>query len=69
MSEKKETEHLILMTSMEQNMCFLALREGSFIDKLAYKILHGKPVPEDHIVEILPEHKHPKIEKTTDKPF
>ena len=39
------------------------------MQKLADKILHGKPIPEDHVVEVLPEHKHPEVEQTSDKPF
>jgi hypothetical protein len=54
---------------MEQSIIYHALKESNMMEKLANKILHGKPIPEDHVVEVLPEHKHPEVEQTSDKPF
>ena len=63
------TKEVVILESLEQSVIYKALKESKMLSDLATKILHGKPVPEDHVVEILPEHKHPEVEKTSDKPF
>ena len=59
----------MILDSLEQSVIYKALKESQLMEKLADKILHGKPIPEDHVVEVLPEHKHPEGEQTSDKPF
>jgi hypothetical protein len=54
---------------MEQSIIYHALKESNLMEKLANKILHGTSIPEDHVVEVLPEHKGPEVNKTSDKPF
>ena len=63
------TKEVVILESVEQSIIYKALKDSKILSDLATKILHGKPVPEDHVVEILPEHKHPEVEKTSDKPF
>ena len=63
------TKEVVILESIEQSIIYKALKESKMLSDLATKILHGKPIPEDHVVEILPEHKHPEVEKTSDKPF
>ena len=63
------TKEVVILDSSEQTLICKALQETRIIPNLIHKILHGKPVPEDPVVEILPEHKHPEVEKTSDKPF
>ncbi len=63
------TKEVVILESVEQSIIYKALKDSKILSDLATKILHGKPIPEDHIVEILPEHKHPEVEKTSDKPF
>jgi len=63
------SKEVIILEHDEQSIIYKALKESKMLSDLASKILQGKPVPEDHVVEILPEHKHPEVEKTSDKPF
>ena len=63
------TNEVVILESVEQSIIYKALKDSKILSDLATKILHGKPVPENHVVEILPEHKHPEVEKTSDKPF
>jgi len=63
------TKEVVILESVEQSIIYKALKDSKILSDLATKILHGKPIPEDHVVEILPEHKHPEVEKTSDKPF
>lgn len=60
------TKEVILLESVEQSIIYKALKDSKMLSDLASKILQGKPVPENHVVEILPEHKHPEIEKTSE---
>ena len=60
------TKEVVILESLEQSVIYKALKESKMLSDLATKILHGKPVPEDHVVEILPEHKHPEVEKTSE---
>ena len=62
-------QEYVILDSLEQSVIYEALKESQLMEKLADKILHGKPIPEDHVVEVLPEHKHPEVEQTSDKPF
>tara|TARA_R100000152_G_scaffold7714_1_gene3039 strand:+ start:904 stop:1098 length:195 start_codon:yes stop_codon:yes gene_type:complete len=62
-------QEYVILDSLEQSVIYKALKESQLMEKLADKILHGKPIPEDHVVEVLPEHKHPEVEQTSDKPF
>lgn len=62
-------QEYVILDSLEQSVIYKALKESKLMEKLADKILHGKPIPEDHVVEVLPEHKHPEVEQTSDKPF
>jgi|TARA_R100001480_G_scaffold53942_2_gene67114 hypothetical protein len=63
------TKEVVILESVEQSIIYKALKDSKILSDLATKILHGKPIPEDHVVEILPEHKHPEVKKTSDKPF
>ena len=63
------TKEVVILESVEQSIIYKALKDSKILSDLATKILHGKPVPENHVVELLPEHKHPDVEKTSDKPF
>ena len=60
------TKEVVILESIEQSIIYKALKESKMLSDLATKILHGKPIPEDHVVEILPEHKHPEVEKTSE---
>ena len=62
-------QEYVILDSLEQSVIYKALKESKLMENLADKILHGKPIPEDHVVEVLPEHKHPEVEQTSDKPF
>ena len=62
-------QEYVILDSLEQSVIYKALKESQLMEKLADKILHGKPIPDDHVVEVLPEHKHPEVEQTSDKPF
>ena len=63
------TDEVVILEPVEQSIIYKALKDSKILSDLATKVLHGKPIPEDHVVEILPEHKHPEVEKTSDKPF
>ena len=63
------TKEVVILDSSDQSIIYKALKDSKMLSDLATKILHGKSIPEDHVVEILPEHKHPEVEKTSDKPF
>ena len=60
------TKEVVILESVEQSIIYKALKDSKILSDLATKILHGKPIPEDHVVEILPEHKHPEVEKTSE---
>ena len=60
------TNEVVILESVEQSIIYKALKDSKILSDLATKILHGKPVPENHVVEILPEHKHPEVEKTSE---
>ena len=62
-------QEYVILDSLEQSVIYKALKESKLMEKLADKILHGKPIPEDHVVEVLPEHKGPEVNNTSDKPF
>ena len=59
----------VILDSMEQSIIYHALKESNMMEKLANKILNGTSIPEDHVVEVLPEHKGPEVNKASDKPF
>jgi len=60
------TKEVVILESVEQSIIYKALKDSKILSDLATKVLHGKPIPEDHVVEILPEHKHPEVEKTSE---
>ena len=62
-------QEYVILSSMEQSIIYHALKESNMMEKLANKILHGTSIPEDHVVEVLPEHKGPEVNKASDKPF
>ena len=62
-------QEYVILDSMEQSIIYKALKESNMMQKLADKILNGTSIPEDHVVEVLPEHKGPEVEKASDKPF
>ena len=59
----------IVLDSMEQSIIYRAVKESDLLKRLADKILYGTLIPEDHVVEVLPEHKGPEVNNTSDKPF
>ena len=59
----------VILDAMESSIIYKALKESNMMEKLADKILQGTLIPEDHVVEVLPEHKGPEVEKASDKPF
>ena len=59
----------VVLDSMEQSIIYRAVIESDLLNRLADKILYGTLIPEDHVVEVLPEHKGPEVNKTSDKPF
>lgn len=59
----------VVLDSMEQSIIYRAVKESDLLNRLADKILYGTLIPEDHVVEVLPEHKCPEINKASDKPF
>lgn len=59
----------VVLDSMEQSIIYRAVKESDLLNRLADKILYGTLIPEDHVVEVLPEHKGPEVEKASDKPF
>ena len=62
-------QEYVILDSMEQSIIYKALKESNMMQKLADKILNGTSIPEDYVVEVLPEHKGPEVEKASDKPF
>ena len=44
------TKEVVILESVEQSIIYKALKDSKILSDLATKILHGKPVPEDHIV-------------------
>ena len=62
-------QEYVILDSMEQSIIYKALKESNMMEKLANKILNGTSIPEDHVVEGLPEHKGPEVNKASDKPF
>jgi hypothetical protein len=62
-------QEYVILDSMEQSIIYHALKESNMMEKLANKILNGISIPEDHVVEVLPEHKGPEVNKASDKPF
>ena len=59
----------VILDSMEQSIIYRAVKDSDLLNRLADKILYGTLIPEDHVVEVLPEHKGPEVEKASDKPF
>ena len=59
----------VILDSMEQSIIYRAVKESDLLNRLADKILYGTLIPEDHVVEVLPEHKGPEVDKASDKPF
>jgi len=59
----------VILDSMEQSIIHKALKESDLMERLANKVLYGTLIPEDHVVEVLPEHKGPEVNKASDKPF
>ena len=59
----------VVLDSMEQSIIYRAVKESDLLNRLADKILYGTLIPDDHVVEVLPEHKGPEVEKASDKPF
>ena len=59
----------VVLDSMEQSIIYRAVKESDLLNRLADKILYGTLIPEDHVVEVLPEHKGPEVNKASDKPF
>ena len=59
----------VVLDSMEQSIIYRAVKESDLLNRLADKVLHGTSIPEDHVVEVLPEHKGPEVNNTSDKPF